>query len=490
MQKTQNKEQNRKRNRDESQSDDNNEVQISQLKKLKIDFYKNKNNKLIQNALCSNSLWCVSEVREYMQSRDSHFSHTLDPKLVVSNQGLSGRCFLFAVLNVMRHELVQKLKLPFDFELSESYLSFYEKLEKCNYVLNKFMTADKINFHDLKTQSDLLSGVEDGGHWVTCANLIRKYGIIPKSCFKESFHSYCTDEINEILGYKIREFSLLLTKEKDLAKRPALKEKMLSDIYSILSKMLGTPPNVDEKIEWSFMLRLDLDERLEREQKRKETGEFETYQIKQTLHITPREFYEKLIVHNLNDYFRFTNDPRNPYYQYYQSSDSDIVVGGEINGYYNLPMEDIIQMCVASLKDNTAVQCDIDAQQYLHPNEELFDNKCFDHSLVFGLDFNNLTKKEMLEIGESYANHAVLLCGVDIPDKEPVKFKIENSWGRNHEQDISEDDSGYYTASIEWMKKFAYSFVIHKDYVKKTLQNKYNKAKENPTILPNNDIFG
>ena len=177
------------------------DVKVSKLNKLKKQFYKDDTNRIIQNSLCSNHLFRICEVRNYMQSRDSHYSHVLDPELVVSNQGLSGRCWMFAFLNVIRHELVRKYQLPHDFELSESYLCFYEKIEKCNYFLTYFLDKDKIDSHDLKTQSVLVQGCSDGGHWITCANLIRKYGIVPKSSFRESINSFDTEMMNTVLNY-------------------------------------------------------------------------------------------------------------------------------------------------------------------------------------------------------------------------------------------------------------------------------------------------
>jgi bleomycin hydrolase len=493
-----------KRQREETQNNSKNEcvkkIDVSEninsivpekITKFKDEFYNNQTNKIFQNALCSNSLWQISEVRKYMQSRDTHFSHILEPRLTVSNQGLSGRCWLFAVLNVMRHPFIAKFQLPYNFEFSESYLSFYEKIEKCNYILTEFIKKGDINSHDLKNQNLLLGGCEDGGHWVTCANLIRKYGIIPKSCFKESVHSFDTSEINEILGYKIKEYSLMLIKEKDKQKQYEMKDKMISEIYSILAKMLGTPPTVDEKIEWTFLLRLDLSDRLEREAKRKESnGEFETIQIKQTIQASPREFYQKLVTHDLNDYYRFSNDPRNDYHNYYQSFDEDMVVGGERNGFYNLPIDDIVELCVKSIKENTPVEFDCDVTQYMHPVHRLLDTKCFDHGLVFGLSFNELSKKERLEVLESYANHAMVLTGVDILDDGTVlKFKVENSWGRSYTDEISEEDDEYYTMTLDWFKNFVYNVVIHKSFVAKHLQNKYNKAKQTPVTLPENDIM-
>lgn len=480
-----------------------NSIKLDKLILVKNKFYQNENNRVIQNALCTNSLWRISENREYMQSRDDHFSHSLDPKLIVSNQGLSGRCWLFALLNVMRHELVRAAQLPLDFELSEAYLTFYEKIEKCNYVLNKFIDKNNIDHHDLKTQHLLLNGHGDGGTWITCANLIRKYGIIPKSCFKESDHSFETDELNEILGSKLKEFIFELVNEKNKDKRYEMKEEMMSQIYFILAKMLGTPPSVDEKIEWSYLLRLDINEKLERELKRKKGGgNFETLEIKKTLHVTPHEFYKKFIVSDLDDYLLFSNDPRNKYHQYYQSHDDDIVIAGEKNGYYNLPIDDMINLCVASIKGNTPVQFDCDVDKYLHSDENLFDKKCFNYDLLFNMKFDKLNKEERMRVLDSTANHAVIIVGVDCKHevdpndankiKEvPVKFKIENSWGRKYNMPIvSEyDDSGYYTMTTEWFKEYVYNIVIHKDFVSKSLQKKYYLAREKPNTLPENDIM-
>lgn len=486
-----------------------NSVSLNKLKRLKVRFYQNDANRLIQNALCCNSLHAVCENREFMQSRDNNFSHVLDPKLTVSNQGLSGRCWLFALLNVMRHELIRSLQLPFDFELSESYLCFYEKIEKCNKVLMDFINKDHIDENNLNVRAKLVEGVTDGGFWITCKNLIQKYGIIPKKCFKESQHSYATDELNEILAYKIKEFVLRLTQTpKD--QRYGLKDKMMDEIYSILVKMLGCPPDVDEKVEWSFMLREDLIEQLARESKRKESDQFETVQIKKSLHITPHEFYKRLIVHDLDDYYRFSNDPRNPYNKYYQSFGEDFVIGGEKNGYFNLPMEEIVKLCVVSIKNNTPVQFDCDVRKYLHNEEELLDTRCFDYESIFKMSFKDLTKEERLRVMDSYASHAMILVGVNEEHnchstcasknegfgvcncrgrKIATKFKIENSWGRIHCDIISQEDDGYYTAGRDWFNNYVYNVVIHKDFVDAKLKRMYNKEKMNSVMLPENDVM-
>lgn len=465
------------------------EVKIPTLNKLKKKFYKDDTNRLIQNSLCSNSLLRISEVREYMQSRDSYFSHVLDPELVVSNQGLSGRCWMFAFLNVIRHELVRNYQLPHHFELSESYLCFYEKLEKCNYFLTQFVDEDKIDSHDLKVQGLLIQGCEDGGHWITCANLIRKYGIIPKTCFRESINSYSTETMNKVLNYKIREFATRLVSEKDHTIRIRLKGKMMEEIYDMLCKMLGTPPNANEKFNWSYTLRLDLNELLEREKKRfKSDGQFENLQVKKSVELTPLKFYKQFIKSNIDDYLRIGNDPRNEYNKFYESFQDNIIIGGEKNGFFNLDMNEIIKMCVNSIINNDPVEFDCDVSQYLNPVDELLDTKCYDYNLVFNTSFDDMSKADMMNCLESYPNHAMVLVGVDLDTSgKPVKWKVENSWGRTYcDDDVS---TGYYTMSHLWFEKFVYNVVIHKKYAHWKVVKDYFEAITDPETLPDNDIM-
>lgn len=489
-----------------------NAIDSNLLKDFKDDFLKNDDNKLIQNALTANSLHDLCVNRHFMQSRNNHFSHVLDPKLTVANQGLSGRCWVFALYNVMRHEIIRKLQLPLDFEFSESYLSFYEKIEKCNNILTYFLDKDEININDIGIREKLLGCTEDGGFWVTCSNLIKKYGIIPKVCFKESTHSYDTKELNEILGYKIKEFCLSLTREKDRAERLNMKDAMMKDVYSILVKMIGCPPNLNEKVEWSFVLREDLQDTLDRETRRKRKNKFETLEIKKSLHVSPREFYKMLIVHDLDDYYRFSHDPRNLYAMYYQSHEADIVIGGEKNGYYNISMDEIIKMCTNSIKDNTPVQFDCDVVKYLNVDEELLDTRVYDYENIFRMKFDTLSKEDRMKVVDSWANHAMILVGVNEErdcqegcerktsslgicncngKKIVTKFKIENSWGRSLSSILADesDDSGYYTAGLDWFQNYVYNVVIHKNHVPKKLRERYHRMKQNPVILPENDIM-
>lgn len=461
----------------------------SSLKKLKSDFEKNPFNKVVQNSLCSNYLDNVSEVREYMQSRDRHFSHTIQPKLHITNQGMSGRCWMFAVLNVIRHELIIDLNLPHNFELSESYLSFYEKIEKCNYFLTQFMNIETIDVkNDSHIRNVLNSGIDEGGFWVSCANLIKKYGLVPKSSFLESVNSFDTENLNKLLNTKLREFSKVLV-DCPIKEREQLKSKMMEELYGIISKMCGTPPCPDEEFEWTYLQNLDMVELLEIEKERKESGTYKPLELKKVIKMTPLEFYNKFVSKKLEDHLCFSNDPRNEYGKYYESHDDDCVIGAERVGYFNIEMEYIEQMAITSILNNTPVMFCCDVGHYMNINEELFDTKCFDYNMLFNTTFNSLNKKEMMEVYESRANHAMVLVGVDLDLNTglPLKWKVENSWGKVKRDE--DNESGYFTMSSEWFRKYVYDIVIHKDFLHRKELTVYNKAKKNKITLPKYDIM-
>lgn len=61
----------------------------------------------------------------------------------VTNQKKSGRCWMFAGLNLMRAGAMKKMGLK-DFELSQNYILFWDKFERCNYFLESItQTRDR-----------------------------------------------------------------------------------------------------------------------------------------------------------------------------------------------------------------------------------------------------------------------------------------------------------------------------------------------------------
>lgn len=62
----------------------------------------------------------------------------------LTNQKSSGRCWLFAALNVIRLPVIKHFNLE-DFEFSQGYLFYWDKIERCNFFLHNIVETAKRN---------------------------------------------------------------------------------------------------------------------------------------------------------------------------------------------------------------------------------------------------------------------------------------------------------------------------------------------------------
>ena len=69
---------------------------------------------------------------------DHTFSDKVSGEMKATSQMRSGRCWGFAGLNLLRVYLGRKYKLK-NFEFSQNYFMFFDKLEKSNYFLENII---------------------------------------------------------------------------------------------------------------------------------------------------------------------------------------------------------------------------------------------------------------------------------------------------------------------------------------------------------------
>ena len=163
-------------------------IKKDDIKRFRADYDNRRDSHVIENAVTKNGVRNASFNWHAIQDNDPHFS--IDLKTGdVADQKQSGRCWMFAALNTMRHEMQQKYNLPDDFELSQSYQFFWDKFEKANYFYeNVLKTAHKAT--DSRKVAWLMAEPQnDGGQWDMLCALIEKYGVMPKSAMPESFNS-------------------------------------------------------------------------------------------------------------------------------------------------------------------------------------------------------------------------------------------------------------------------------------------------------------
>lgn len=427
-------------------------------------YQQHPNSQVLENAVTKNGVRNASFNWHSIADNTPHFSIDLKTGNV-SDQKQSGRCWMFAALNTMRHEMQAKFNLPDDFELSQAYQFFWDKFEKSNYFYeNVIKTANKPT--DSRKVSWLMQGPQnDGGQWDMLCALISKYGVMPKAAMPESFNSSNSRGINEVLNNKLRHDAVILRKmiNKDHATKEAIDHKrreMLNENYRILAYAFGEPVS-----HFDFEYRTKKDNEFHRD-----------------TNLTPQKFFEKYVGWNLADYVSIIQAPTadKKYHETYTIDMLGNVVGGREIKHLNLPMDEFKQLAITQLKNGESVWFGSDVVKYSETKLGIMALNTYDYDQLFDIDLE-MTKAEALDYGESMMDHAMVITGVDLVDGKPSKWKVENSWGNKVGQ------KGYFVMSDEWMDKYCYQVVINKKYLSENLKRDYAKS---PVVLKPWDPMG
>lgn len=410
----------------------------SDLQELRKDYEQNPDNKVLEGAVTQNGINNVA--------RDASVDEKLNPVFSVevktgkvSNQKRSGRCWMFALLNTLKHQFGEKYKVK-DFELSQNYLFFWDKIERANIFYDRIInTADK-PLDDRTVEFYLAGPGSDGGQWAMAVSLVQKYGVVPTSAFSETNVSENTGDLNMILNYKLRQDAMKLrnmvhdrVSEEDIHEA---REEMLSEVYRIAAYSLGVPPKT-----------FDLEYRDDKE----------NYHIDRDL--TPKAFFDKYFSDaDLDDYVVLSNSPDKEFNKMYSMTAQDNVVDGRSIKFLNLPMEDLKKAAIAQLKDGKAVWFANDITRQSDRKNGFLSDKLYHYDELFNVDLS-MTKKQRLQYHEAVVSHATALTGVDLVDDKPRRWKVENSWGAKN------GVNGYFTMDDGWMNEYVYEVVVNKKYL-------------------------
>jgi len=458
---------------------------MEQFERMDAKFKKVPINQVIQNAISANSINEVCQNRNYLQGYDRTFSNVIEPELDTTDQMQSGRCWIFAVLNVARHKMVCQYELENDFEFSQCYLSFWDKLEKCNYFLNEIIRNRHLdNFlNDKYIECLLHDPISDGGQWVTCKNLIKKYGLVPRTVFDESFNSSNTMGMNYILEYKLRQFAKELYGLRSKADSECYrrKDEMMDTVYHIMCKLFGSPKLPNSPFDWSYCIdqEKDMAALIERQVKRRKTDKYENLELKKKMTTNAIDYYRDYVPFDCDSLIQLNHDPRNPYYKCYTSDKPNTVYGGERVCYLNVPIEKLIEATHKSILDNTPVIFMCDISKHVNMYEGLLDNKCFNYESIFNTSFEKMDKASRLSFRESNANHAMTIVGVDLDQSGgPIKWEVENSWGQI---------TGNFIMTTDWFRDYVFEIVVDEKYLDVETMRLYQREKSNPVVFPFDD---
>lgn len=403
------------------------------------------------HALYKNELNSVAAVMPQNGDSSFHFSVNI-PTLPATNQKQSGRCWLFAGLNLLRERVAQKCNLK-EFELSQNYAAFWDKFEKSNYYLESVidLAAEEVDERTLCWV--LQNGIVDGGQWDMFVSLVQKYGVVPQQNMPETANSGNTRNFNRVLLTRLTraaaEIRRLHAEGKGGEAITNVKEQAMGDVYNILCCCFGTPPKT-----FAFEC-TDAD------------GAYRIYRG-----LTPHSFYEQFVGLDLSEYASVINAPTadKPFYKTYTVDYLGNVVGGHPVHYLNLPMEEMQQLIVDTLQKGEPVWFGSDVGPYGDREGGVWDDGAFDYETMFDVQLE-VSKTDALDLRLSAMGHAMLITGVSLDENgKPVKWKIENSWSDKN------GDKGYYVMSASWFGKYVYQAVIHKNMLTEKQQTALRQA--------------
>jgi bleomycin hydrolase len=415
-------------------------ISQNELAALRLAFEQDTAARAMQNAASKTAIGDLVYHGDSRIGNDHLFSLELNT-MKVTNQMSSGRCWIFAGCNILREIIAKKIGSE-DFELSQNFVAFYDKLEKVNFTLEAITELADRPADDRTLQTVLRPPVQDGGQWDMFRSLVKKYGIVPKNVMPETWASSHTMDSNYVINTALRRFAAEASRLKaagKLKKLKARKEEILAQLYRVLGIAFGLPA-----------------ERFDFEYKDKDKN----YHCDPGL--TPLAFYEKYVGEDIDEYVSLINSPTadKPYYETFTVDYVGNVVGGDPIHYLNLPMKELKAAVIASLKDGEPVWFGSDCGKFGDRAAGVWAPEQYDYAPAFGFDLK-MDKADMLDFAQSAMNHAMVITGVNLADGKPTKWKIENSWGDEKAY------KGYYTATDLWFDYFVYQAVVKKKYLSK-----------------------
>ena len=407
------------------------------LKKEDINKYKESyesklTNKVMQRVL--NKVQLIDLVQDSETKPSYNFSIEIKTH-GITDQKISGRCWIFAGLNILREKVIEKCKLN-NFELSASYIAFYDKLEKFNTLLERLIEykLQNKNLYDRYVSYLLEVGLVSDGYFTQLANLIEKYGIVPKTEFEETYASSNTYEIDLILSRLLRKFYIELNSSKE--NNQEIKDKYMQMAYNVIAGVYGIPK---EKFNFEY------------------TDKDGKYHIDKD--ITPKEFYDKYIGIDLEDEYVEVisyEDEKIKYNNVYKEEESSKMIGKNDYATLNLPPKEFKNLILKSLKAKEPVYF------YCSTTSKRVDGVWIDtlekYGELFGIDLK-LDNNSILMTNGITNYHCMIITGVNIIDNKIDKWKVENSWGSKT------GNNGYYVATDDFINNYVHRIAINKKYL-------------------------
>jgi len=422
----------------------------------------------LMNSVSNNLLSSIAVNRNHITNNPYLFNNQVTPSLPITNQRSSGRCWLFATMNlirVMAHQnFVSNFQTEVDkLEFSQSYVYFWDKFHRYQMNLKYYieMLEEKNSKEYLRTFFNDPMG--DGGQWDMAKAVVKRYGIVPRDIFPDSFHAKNSRGMNYILTNQLKNDCLEL-KNVGAESRNQLLKNMMKRVYRMLVSFLGEPPKPNDSFSWTFEAKVGGKKKVV------------------TWNTTPLGLLERTKF-NPDDYVSVIHDPRteNPYNNKYVIK----YLGNLENrgvGWINLSIDRLKQLTAESIRQNVPVWFGCDVGNNWDRDSGVHHPGIQDFKGVVGLNTDVLTKENRLRTFASLPNHAMVINGFFEDDDKIIKrWKIENSWG------TKSGHQGHLLMTDKWFNEYVFQIVVKKSL----LSNKERGVLEmEPRIIQPWDPLG
>ena len=416
--------------------------------------------KRTQNAIARVSVDDLAVDHQLATKLSTTVSHRIDD-WKVTNQKKSGRCWLFAALNLLRAGAKAELGVK-EFEFSQNYAMYFDKLERANYFIESILDTAERPEDDRLVAYLLQTVMGDGGQWDMAVNIFSKYGAVPKAAMPETESSSNTGRMNAVLCSLLRrgaaELRTLRTAGDPEGEAQA-RDRIITEVHRILTLHLGTPPT---SFEWEY------------------TDDKKVFHREGVM--TPQEFLAKYTTIKLEDYVCLVDDPRaeHPKGSTLTVEHLGNVVGAAPVLYLNVDIALAKTLAKDAIVNGEPVWFGCDVGPQMVRKEGIWDAGLYDYAGLYSAELS-MDKETRVRFGESAMTHAMLLTGVDVLEGQTRRWRVENSWGEEN------GDQGFFTMADNWFDEYVFEVVIDKNRLSAELRE---ALEADPIVLQAWDPMG
>jgi bleomycin hydrolase len=324
----------------------------------------------------------------------------------IKSQDFTGTCWSFATTSFIETEAIRKGKPEFD--LSEMFFVYHAYLTK---------GEDYVRFHSKANFSE-------GGQAHDVLNIIRNFGLVPENVY--SGINYNSKYHNHV--------------------------ELVKNLQSILDNVAKSEDKIPQTWKTAFENVL-----------KSYLGELPKEFVYNGKTYTPQTFNEEVIQFNPDDYIEFTSYTHHPFNQKF---DLEVPDNWAHNAYYNVAIDDMMEIINYALASGYSVDWDGDvSEKGVNHETGLNDLTIEDYDKIKQIGVT-VFRQETFDNYSTTDDHLMHLTGTAKNKDGKLYYITKNSWG------IYNKYEGYLFMSDDFLKIKTIAILVHKDAIPEAIAKK------------------